>query len=158
MQKNNNNNPLYSWTFDDRKNRWYMWYIIALSVVIWLTIWGFLTRQYGMSFLFILIAWVTYFVENSSEDDIIVTVTDLWINVSNVFYDFSRINSYCFIYENDNAVYLKLMLKRKWLWLINLKIDNDVVSNLKQILPDFLEEDGKQDLTFTEKLINFLKL
>ncbi len=149
---------IYFWTFDDRKNRWLMWYIIALSIAIWFIIWWFITGQYGMSFLLILIIWVTYFVENSSEDIITVSITELWINVSNIFYDFSRITSYCFIYDNENAIYMKLTLNKRWVWFIKLRVDNEIVANLKQILPNFIQEDPQKDLTFSEKIINLLKL
>lgn len=151
-------NTIYSWDFDDNKNRWHLWHIIALSIVIWLVIWWFLTKQYWMSFLVLLIAWVWYFVENNSLDSINVKVTDLWINVSNIFYDFSRINSYFFIYQNDQAIYLRLMLNKKWVWYINLRVDNSIVSELNKILPNFLEESPKKDLSFSDKLIDILKL
>lgn len=90
---------LYSWTFDDKKNRSPFWYIIAISVVIGLAIWGFLTKQYGMSFIVLLVAGVAFFVENNSEDHITVNVNNLGIKVSEKFYDFSRITGYAMMYS-----------------------------------------------------------
>ena len=73
---------IYEWEFDDNKNRWTLWYIIALSIVLWLSIWWFFTKQYWMSFIILLIAWLVYFVENNSSDEIKVEILDLWINVN----------------------------------------------------------------------------
>lgn len=152
------NDTIYSWTFSNEKNRWSMWYIIALSVVIWLVVWGFLTKQYVMSFLIILITWVTFFVENNSEENTNVFITNLWIKVNSTFYDFSKIASYTIIYDWENAVFLRLALVKKWLKFLDLDIDNNIAINLKWILPNFLNEDEKWELNFSDKLIRMLKL
>jgi hypothetical protein len=152
------NEILYSWKFNDKKERSQLWYIITLSIVIWLVIWWFLTKQYWMSFLIMLITWVTYFIENNSEDEVNVNITNLWIKISNTFYDFSKINSFTLIYDWENAVYLRLIINKKWLKVFNIYIDNTIANNLKEILPNFIEENPKWDLSFIEKLINKLKL
>ncbi len=153
-----NNQIIYNWKFNDTKNRGQTWYIIALSISIWLIILGFITKMYWMSFLLMLITWTFYFIENNSEDEIEVTITKLWIKVSNTFYDFSKINSYSLIYDNEFAIYLRLFLNKKWIWYVNLNIDNQLASEIKNILPEFIEENPKWELTFTERLINKLKL
>ena len=152
------NEILYSWKFNDKKERSQLWYIITLSIVIWLVIWWFLTKQYWMSFLIMLITWVTYFIENNSEDEVNVNITNLWIKISNTFYDFSKINSFTLIYDWENAVYLRLIINKKWLKVFNIYIDNTIANNLKEILTNFIEENPKWDLSFIEKLINKLKL
>ena len=149
---------LYSWTFPDEKNRWQLWYIIALSIIIGLVIWWFLTKQYWMSFIILLLSGIIFYIENNSEDNILVEINELWIKVSEYFYDYSKIDSYTFIYEWENAVILRLHLKKKWIKLIDLKIDNTVVLELKQILPNFIKENEKEDFSFTDKIIRMLKL
>ena len=149
---------LYSWTFPDEKNRWQLWYIIALSIIIGLVIWWFITKQYWMSFIILLLSGIIFYIENNSEDNIVVEINDLWIKVSEYFYDYSKINSYTFIYEWENAIILRLHLKKKWIKLIDLKIDNTVVLELKQILPNFIKENEKEDFSFTDKIIRMLKL
>jgi hypothetical protein len=149
---------IYSWSFSNEKNRWSLWYIIALSVVIWLVVWWFLTRQYVMSFLIILITWVTFFVENNSEEVTQVFITNLWIKVNSTFYDFSKIASYSFIYDWENAIFLRLSLLKKWIKFLDLDIDNNIALDLKSILPNFLKEDRNSELTFTDKIIRMLKL
>ncbi len=151
-------NLIYSWNFSDTKNRWKFWYIIAISIVIWLTVWWIFTKQYWLSFIIILIAWVFLFVENNSPDTIEVKINNLWIQVSDSFYDFSKIDNYSFIYNKENAVYLKLWINKKWLKSLNLKIDNNICSSLKEILPNYIEESTDWELSGVEKLINFLKL
>ena len=149
---------IYTWTFSSKKHRWNSWYIIAFSIVIWLVIWWFLTKQYGMSFIILLISWLWLFIENNSEDEIVVKINDLWIKAWESFYDFSRINSYSFIYSWDKAIFLRLNLNKKWLRNIDLIVNNEVVSKLNNILPNFLEENPKEELTMTEKIISLLKL
>jgi hypothetical protein len=149
---------IYNWKFEDKKNRWSMWYIIALSIVIWLSIWWFLTKQYWMSFIVLLIAWLSYFIENNSEDEIIVDVTNLGIKIWESFYDYSKIDSFSFIYNQQNAVYLRLNLNKKWIRNINLIVDNNITWELKPILNEYLEENPKWELSFSEKLIFLLKL
>lgn len=152
------NEVIYNWGFSNDKNRWSLWYIIALSVIIWLVVWGFLTKQYVMSFLIILIAWVSFFVDNNSEENVQVSITNLWIKVNNMFYDFSKIEAYTLIYEWEDAVLLRLLLIKKWIRYIDLTIDSNIAVDLKQILPNFIAEDEKAELSFSDKLIRMLKL
>jgi len=37
---------LYLWSFDSKKNRSSLWYVIVLSIAIGLIIWGFLSKQF----------------------------------------------------------------------------------------------------------------
>lgn len=152
------NKTIYAWNFPDVKDRGSLWYIIALSIVIGLVIWWFLTKQYGMSFILLLITGIAYFVENNSDDEVWVEITELWIRVGWTFYDFSRIPSYAFIYDGDNSIFLRLNLAKKWIKQIDLKVDNKITGELKQILPNFIEENPKQDLSFIERMIHLLKL
>ena len=78
---------IYSWEFNDKKNRSQMWYIIAISVVIWSTIWWFLTYQYWFSFIVLLIWWLYYFNENNSIDIVKVEITNIWIKINSLFYE-----------------------------------------------------------------------
>lgn len=148
----------YSWEFSSDKWRWKMWYIITISIVIWLVIWGFLTKQYVMSFLFILISWISFFIDNNSESEIKVEINSLWIKVSNSFYEFSKIESFWMIYEWWNAVLLRLNLKKRWIRVMDLNIDNEIAIKLKEILPNFLLEEEWWELSLTDKVIKMLKL
>ncbi len=149
---------LYSWNFPDTKDRWQLWYILVLSIIIWLVIWWFITSQYWMSFIVLLLSGLIFYIENNSEDEINVEITELWIKVANFFYDYSKISSYTFIYEWENAILLRLALQKKGIKVIDLKIDNTVILELKNILPEFIKENKKEDLSFTDKLIRMLKL
>jgi len=149
---------LYTWNFPDKKDRWQLWYTIVFSIVIWLVIWWFFTKQYWMSFVLLLMTWLIFYVENNSEDNILVEIWELWIKIWDGFYDYSKINSYTLIYEWENAVLLRLKLNKKWISLLDLKIDNTIALELKQILPQFIEENEKEDLSFSDKIIRILKL
>jgi len=151
-------NILYSWEFSDEKNRWAFWYIIAISVVIWLVFWWVFTWQYWLSIIAILWAWVMFFIENNTSKEIKVEITSLWIKIWENFYDFWKIENYSFIYNKENAVFLRLILNKRWISLINLKIDNRICSDLKTILPNFVKEEKDWELSTSEKIINILKL
>ncbi len=152
-------NILYSWSFNSKKQRWNLWYIIAISIAIWLIIWWFLSKQYWMSFVIIILIGLIFYVENNSEDIVPVQIMDNWIKIENNFFPFSNISSYTIIYENENAILLRLNISRKiWIQNININIDNTIVSDIRNILNNFIEENSKQDLSFWEKLIRLLKI
>lgn len=149
---------LYSWTFLDQKQRGKLWYVIAFSCVIGLVIWGFITKQYMMSFVVLLLSWLIFYIENNSSDEVYVELTELGIKIDESFYDYSKIKSYTLIYEWEYAMLVRLFLVKKWIKLIDLHIDNEIASNLKQVLPQFVEENEKEDFSFTDKIIRLLKL
>ena len=151
-------NLIYKWTFSDNKNRGKFWYIIAISVVLWIAIWWVLTKQYWLTFIILLVAWIGFFIENNSSENIEVQLNDLWIKIWDYFYDYNKIEKYWFIYNWENAEYLRIYINKSGLKKIDLKIDNKICKDLKNILVGYLTEEEKTELTSSEKLINFLKL
>lgn len=151
-------NIIYEWNFSDSKDRGKLWYIFAVSIILWLAIWWIFTKQYWLSFIVILIAWISFFIENNSSGSVDIKISDIWIKISDYFYDFSSITEYSFIYLWEEAVFLRLRLNKKGIKQIDLKIDNNIYSDLKNILPNFINEVKWWELTFTEKFINLLKL
>lgn len=149
---------IYSWSFSSKKSRWNTWYIITLSIVIGLVIWWFLTKQYGMSFIILLLTWLVYFVENNSSDLVEVSINQLWIKIWDSFYDFSVIDSFTLLYEWENAILVRLNLNKKWLRHLDLNIDNNIALDLKNILVNYIEENWKENLGFVDKAIRLLKL
>lgn len=154
----NNENIIYNWNFSDEKNRWMMWWTLAIAIVIWIVAWWIFSGQYWLSIVFILAFWVMFFVENNSEKNINVEITNLWIKIWKEFYDFWKIENFSFIYNKENPVYLKIILNKRWIKTLILKVDNKICQDLKEILPNFIKEEKDSDLSFSEKLINFLKL
>ena len=162
------NNIIYNWKFSDDKDRTKTWYIVAISLVLWLSIWGILTRQYFFAFIVILIAGITFFIENNSPDFIEVELEEDWIRINelsedeantwNSFYNYSQISSFCFVYEKEKPILLRLMINKKWIKKLDLKINNEIMKDLKEILPNFLAEGEVVELSAWEKLISLLKL
>lgn len=148
----------YSWSFSNEKNRWTSWYLIAITVMIAFVIWWFLSKIYMMSISILLVSWLYFFSENNANDETNIEISDLWIKVDSNFFDFSKISSYSLIYEDDRAIILRLKLISKWFKILDLKIDNEITKDLKAILPSYIEEDPKEDLTTIEKIIRLLKL
>jgi hypothetical protein len=153
MQEN-----IYSWWFEDKRNRWALWYVIAMSIVIWLSIWWFFTKQYWMSFIVLLIAWLVYFVENNSSDYVEVKITNLWVNIAWMFYDFTSIGSFWIVYKWEDPILLRFNLNKKWLRNIDVKINNNIINDVKEVLLNYINEVPKIELTFSEKMIEHLKL
>ncbi len=149
---------LYSWKFNSKKSRGNTWYIIVISIAVWLVIWWFLTKQYWMSFIILLISGIAFYIENNTEDELRVDINDLWIKIWDSFYDYSRIDYFSFIYSWENAIFLRINLNKRWLRYIDLIIDNSHVNNIREVLVNFLEENPKSELTLMEKIINILKL
>lgn len=149
---------IYSWNFSTEKNRWTSWFLIRATIMIAFVIWGFLSKVYMMSIAILLVSGIYFFTENNSESEVEVQISDLWIKVWNSFFDFSKISSYSFIYEDENAVLLRLKLIAKWFKILDLKIDNNITRDLKAILPSYIAEDPKEDFSNMEKIIRLLKL
>lgn len=152
------NDILYEWKFQDKQERGHLWYIIASSIVIGLCIWWFMTGQYGMSFIILLIAGIFYFVENNSEDEVPVQIQHLWVKIGTAFYDYSIVEGFSVIYDNENALFIRFFLKKKWLRSIDIRVDNKIVTETKEILSGFLEEKPKGQFSVTERIISKLKL
>jgi len=152
------NNILYSWDYEDTKDRSAIWYIIALSIAIWLIIWWFLTRQYGMSIVIMLVGGVFYFLENNAEDSVTVHITELGISVQDNFYDYSKIGWFSLIYNWENAIFLRLLIKKRGISILNIKVDNAIARDIRSILWKYIEENEKQEISLTEKIMHLLKL
>ena len=102
--------------------------------------------------------WLMYFIENNSPDIINVNITELWIQVWNTFYDFWDIRSFTLIFDWSKPYMIRLNLNQKWLKRLDLYINENNTNDIKNILLNFIEENSKEQLTFTEKLIKLLKL
>lgn len=99
-----------------------------------------------------------YFIENNSEDIVEVFVWELWIKIWESFYDYSKIDSYYFLYEWSFSKIIRFNLNKKWIRVIDLNVDNNITLDLKNILPKFLKESEKQEFSFSEKIIKLLNL
>lgn len=152
------NEYIYSWSFNSSKKRWNLWYIIALSIIIWLIIWSFLTKQYVLWFLILLMSWVYYFMENNSKDEVNIYIYELWIKIDNNFYEFTKINSFTIIYTDEFADVLRLYVDNKLINKIDLKIDNNILNDTYSFLSERINEDKTWWYTFVDKIVNFLKL
>lgn len=152
------NELLFSWKFSDNKNRSNFWYILAASIALGLIIWGFFTSQYGMSFIILLISGIYLFVENNSNDEIEIQILSWGIKVENALYDYGSISSYTVVYYHELPYFLRLHLNKKGIRQLDVRIDEDILSQIQPILGDVLEINDSQNLTFWEKMIIRLKL
>ncbi len=149
---------LYTWQYEDNKNRGSYWYIIALSILVWVVIWGFITGQYWMSFIVLFISWLFYYIENNSEEVVIVSLSEIGVQIWQNFYEYSKIEKFTYIYDWREPVFLRLVVNKLSLKNIDLNIDISILNDLKNILPNYLTEDQKWELSLLEKFIHKLKL
>ena len=115
---------LYSFEFSSDKNRWPLWYIVAFSVIIWFVVWWIFTKQYWLVVISLLLPGVYFLVENNSSDKVVVNFTQLWIDISDTFYEYTKIDWFAFLYVRNKPVVLRLFLKTKLLNYIDLKVDS----------------------------------
>jgi hypothetical protein len=149
---------IYTWSFSDNKDRWKLWYIIAISLILWLAIWGIFTKLYSLSLIIIFISWVYFFIENNSSDVVNISITELGIKINDSFYNYSKIKTFLFVNSWEEMIYLRLFIDDLRVNKIDLRIDNEIWKNLKEILPNFLAESETKSLDIFDKLIIFLKL
>jgi hypothetical protein len=154
----NTQNILMQWSYEENKDRSPIWYIIALSIAIWLIIWWFFTRQYGMSIVIMLISWFFFFLENNADDQVQVTISEQWIKVQWNFYDYAKISWFYLVYEWEQAIFLRIGVKKNWIRTLSVRIDNFHSPEARRILSHYLEESEKQELSVTEKILHFLKI
>ncbi len=98
------------------------------------------------------------FVENNSEDVIEAKISDMWIYVGESFYDFESIAKYSTAYQWDNALFIRIYLKRKWVAVLDIKLDNQILWDIQNILDQYIENSGKTELSQTDKIIRLLNL
>jgi len=150
---------LLSWSFSSKKQRSHLWYIIMLSIAIWLVIWGVLSKQYWMSIVIIILVWFALYIENNSDELINVVITNEWVRVYDSFYSFSNISNFAIIYENEHPILLRLKVAKK-IWYVNIDIDINqyYAEKAREILLKFLKEDKKAELSVFEKILRILKI
>jgi hypothetical protein len=149
---------LYSWSFSAEKNRWKLWYTIALSLVIWIVIWWFIMKQYWLSFVIMIISGIYIFIENNWEWNVIIKLTNLWIFIDNFFYEYSSIRWYSIIYDDTWTPILLRLYFNTGIKVLDLDINLEITNNIKNILWNYLEENENWELTFWDKIIRLLKL
>ena len=149
---------LYNWNYIDEKNRSPVWYMVALSIAIGFVIWGFFTKQYGMSIVIMIITGLFFFIENNSDNEVRIDITELGVKVQEQFYDYARISAYSIVYHGDQAIYLRLYLKKRGITTANLRIDNEIANHIQSFLPHYVEENEKQEITLLERIIHILKI
>ena len=152
---------LYNWEFKNKEEKWKNWYLIALTVIIWLVIWWFFTPwYYWFSFIVIFVSWVYYFFENNSEDYLYVAITNFWLQIWSRFYEYWKFKNYMYIYSWGIPMILRLKLIAPNIneKEIDLRIDEHILLDLQEILPNYLEQERDGELTLTEKISYGIKL
>jgi hypothetical protein len=99
-----------------------------------------------------------FFVENNSDDEVIVQISDQWIYIWNTFYDYSSIRQYSVGYQNDTAQFIRLHLTKRWIAVLDLKISNELLPQIQSYLWEYVEDGWKAEISSTDKLIRFLNL
>lgn len=149
---------LCSWKVSTKKNRSSLWYIVAFSIAIGFIVWWFLTGQYMMSFVIILLSWISFFVENNSSDETEIVLTETGIQIWDNFYDYGKVHSFWVVYNKDAPFLLRIILKTKILPVNDFHVDSEIVNKVRPVLQAYVQENENMELSFTDKIIHILKL
>lgn len=150
---------MFNWQFSNKKERSSSWYIWAIVVALALVIWGYLTTQYILSIVVILLVWVFFLIENNSPEIVSVTIDENGVLISESFYDFPKIETFAVIYNSNVPLYLRIRFKSRWLKIVDIPLEWKInAADLRAFLLQYIEEDSKTEMSTTDKLVNFLKL
>lgn len=149
---------IYFWEFESKKEKSNLWYTIAASIIIWIIVWAFISKQFWLSFIVLISSWLYYFLEINFDNFVKVTIKDQWIEIWNNFYDYSSILSYSMVYDWNNVLFLRLHFKKRAFKYIDLNVNNDIIKDIKNILSNYLEESQDEKLNFYEKIIKLLNI
>lgn len=105
-----------------------------------------------------IITGLFFFIENNSDNEVRIDITELGVKVQEQFYDYARISAYSIVYHGDQAIYLRLYLKKRGITTANLRIDNEIANHIQSFLPHYVEENEKQEITLLERIIHILKI
>lgn len=150
---------MFNWQFNSKKERSSSWYILAVVFAIGFIIWWYLTEQYIMSIVIIMLVWVFFLIENNSPDIVEVTVNENGILISESFYDYPKIETFAIVYNKNIPLFLRLRFKSRWLKQVDVPLNSQInSSDLRAFLLEYVEEDSKTEMSSTDKLIDYLKL
>lgn len=99
-----------------------------------------------------------FFIENNSEDETLVEIQNLGIKVQENLYDYSRIESFCILYENTQAAYLQLHIKKRNVHTLHIRVNNEISEGIRPILSQYIKEDSQREISFLEKILRICKL
>lgn len=150
---------MFNWNFYSKKEKSASWYSIAIIIGLAIIIWWFLIWLYVMSIVVFIFAWVYILVENNSPNIIEIEINENWILIWETFYDFPKIENFSIIYEKNKPLFLRLKLRTTWFKVVDIPFENKVnVASLRAYLLDYIVEDEKWEISWLDKIINYLKL
>ena len=150
---------MFSWEFSSKKEKNALWYLIAGVVGLTLIIWGISIGLYIMSVVVFIFAGVYILVENNSPETVHVEVNENGIEIEETFYDYGKIESFGYVYQNSTPLFLRLHLKSKTLRMVDVPLTQDVnPAEMRAYLGGFLPESEQSELSFTERMIQLFRL
>jgi len=149
---------IYKWEFSTEKDRSSIWYVIAFAIILWLTAWWIFERIYIFSFLVLLASGLYMYLENSSDENVVVKIVEDGIFVNSKKYLFKNIRWYQFVKNDEEFKKIRFIIKAKWIRILDFDINDDIMNDLDSILPEAIEKMDDVDMTSIEKFIEIIKL
>ena len=150
---------MFSWIYNVKKNKWKLWYLIAIAIILAFALWGLIMGLYAMTIVVLLLAWVYFLVENNSNNDVTVIIDEAWVTISNTFYSYSQLDYFAIIHSWNRPLLLRI--KHKW----NNSSFTDVyliewlnISEIRIFLSDYIQEKSNVEMTFVEMILYMLKI
>lgn len=152
-------NILFAWTYASRFEKGALWYMIAITIVLTLVLYGISQWIWIMSVVVLLFAWVYMLHENNSPPTLRAEITDTGINTGNVFYEYARISSFTIIYTENVAHTLRIHVIKNIPPVCDIVLPLDMnIAELRAYLSTQIAEDPTEKFTFSDYLVRFLRL
>ena len=150
---------MYTWQFASTKSRPAQWYVVALIVVLFLVIYGIFEGMYLMSVVAFLFAGVYILMENNATPVTTVSIDEHAIVVGGTSYDFSNIEKFTLLKNENDYVLLRFFLKKSLSQVIDIPLTEAVDAyGLREFLAARITLDSEADWNRSDRLIHAMKL
>ncbi len=150
---------MLSWSFSSRKEHSSSWYITAIVVVLVLVVYGIVEKIYIMSVVSLLFAWVYLLMENNSQPVTQVDFLERGIQVGGSFYEYVSFSRFSIISMANAPTFIRLYPIKKFASLIDIPLTQEVdITEIRECLTSFMEEDMNNNPTNADTLIHAMKL
>jgi len=150
---------MISWIYDSKRNKWKLWYIIAISIILSFAIWWLIMWIYAMTIVVFLLAWVYFLIENNSEKITKIIVDNEWINVSSTFYAYAQIEYFAIVYSSRNPILLRIKLKWKNSSFTDIYLVEWInIWDLRLFLEQYINEKANVEMNLVEIMLYLLKI
>jgi hypothetical protein len=146
---------LHQWTLNEyeQHDRTPFWYVFMLSIGLLLVVFGLFTGNFLFALIIILFAIVLFFQSQQSAIEVLFTITDLGVVISNRFYSYSEIGEFFIIYQPPQVKTLYLNTASIWVPKLRIPLYDQNPVEIRHTLQAYLIENiEKEDEPISDRL------